>query len=260
MSDPFKDNPDLVACAQLVQKADPDRFQAAMAAPVAARPILFPLYAFNIEVSRAPWASKEDMISRMRLQWWTDALDEIEAGSIVRRHEVVTPLAHLLQGKDMLRLKSVVLAREQDLQRAPFTKWGDLDRYLDQTAGSLALETAQALGADPALMPEIATWARAAGFVRYLQAVPELEARGKLPLPDGRPEALAQQAKEQLEKLGNARSLASLSRGLGDAAPSVFEFWQAKPLLKRVEKDPRCVAEGRLSLSEFSKRWRLLFL
>ncbi|MDZ7907533.1 MAG: hypothetical protein U5N10_04435 [Gemmobacter sp.] len=43
------------ACAALVERADPERFAATMAADVADRPLLWPLYAFNIEVARAPW-------------------------------------------------------------------------------------------------------------------------------------------------------------------------------------------------------------
>ena len=68
---------DLIACADIVRRADPARFQAAMAAPVAARSVLFPIYAFNVEVARAPWVTSEPMIAEMRLQWWVDALEEI---------------------------------------------------------------------------------------------------------------------------------------------------------------------------------------
>ena len=82
------DTPDWHACAAIVEKGDPDRFLAAMAAPVAARRVLFPLYALNIEVARAPWVTEEAMIAEMRLQWWRDALAEIAAGGQVRRHEV----------------------------------------------------------------------------------------------------------------------------------------------------------------------------
>jgi len=84
------------ACAGIVQRGDPDRFLATMAAPVEARRVLFPLYAFNVEVARAPWASEEPLIAEMRLQWWADALDEIAKAGTVRRHEVVDALAPIL--------------------------------------------------------------------------------------------------------------------------------------------------------------------
>ena len=87
---------DVNACAAIVQRGDPDRFMATMAAPVAARRVLFPLYAFNVEVARAPWVTEESMIAEMRLQWWRDAVEEVAKGGVVRRHEVVTPLAEVL--------------------------------------------------------------------------------------------------------------------------------------------------------------------
>ena len=84
---------DVIECAKLVQSRDPIRFRAAMAAPLPLRTRLFTLFAFNIEMSKAAWASKEPMIAEMRLQWWYDALDEIAKGGLVRRHYVITPLA-----------------------------------------------------------------------------------------------------------------------------------------------------------------------
>ena len=94
----------LQACADLVRKGDPDRFLAAMAAPPAARRVLFPLYAFNVEVSRAPWLTSESMIAEMRLQWWRDVLEEIRAGGAVRRHEVVDALVPVLDAEGAAQL------------------------------------------------------------------------------------------------------------------------------------------------------------
>ena len=99
---------DIAACAALVQKADPDRFAATMAAKPAAREKLLPIYAFNVEVARAPWVTQESMIAEMRLQWWRDALEEIKAGGMVRRHEVVTPLALVLDGESAALLDQLI--------------------------------------------------------------------------------------------------------------------------------------------------------
>lgn len=246
---------DLFACAQIVEKGDPERFVAAMAAPVRAREVLFPLYAFNVEVSRAPWVTQEPMIAQMRLQWWLDALDEIEAGGFVRRHEVVTPLAQALNGVDLAHLRAAVEAREADLEKAPFADEAALLDYLDRTAGGIALTALAALGAR-AGDAAVSAWARGAALVRYLQAVPELEARGKLPLPDGRPEAVARLASEQLAEMRG--SLRALRRSQGAAGVALREFAQARPLLALVARDPAAVAEGRVMLSEFRRRWHLL--
>ena len=64
----------LAACAAMVARGDPDRFLAVMAAPVTVRARLLPLYAFNLEVARAPWVTDEALIAEMRLQWWRDVV------------------------------------------------------------------------------------------------------------------------------------------------------------------------------------------
>ncbi|SMX50043.1 squalene/phytoene synthase family protein [Maliponia aquimaris] len=247
---------DLYACAQIVERGDPERFVAAMAAPVAARAVLFPLYAFNVEVARAPWVTQEPMIARMRLQWWLDALDEIAAGGFVRRHEVVTPLAQALTGVDVARLRALVEARERDLERAPFADAAALLDYLERTSGGLALTALAALGAPADRLADAVPYARGAGLVRYLRAVPDLEARGKLPLPDGRAETLAALARDQLRAMPG--SLRRLRRSFGPAGAALRECAQARPLLQLVARDPGSVSEGRLALSEFRRRWALL--
>ncbi|PKP73045.1 MAG: phytoene synthase, partial [Alphaproteobacteria bacterium HGW-Alphaproteobacteria-6] len=47
----------LAACAEMVRAGDPDRFAATMAAAPAIRDRLWPLYAANLEIARAPWAA-----------------------------------------------------------------------------------------------------------------------------------------------------------------------------------------------------------
>ncbi|MFM7443344.1 MAG: squalene/phytoene synthase family protein, partial [Tabrizicola sp.] len=68
------------ACAELVSRGDPDRFRAVMAAPAFARAQLLPLYAFNLEVARAPWVTEEPLIAEMRLQWWRDVVENAASG------------------------------------------------------------------------------------------------------------------------------------------------------------------------------------
>jgi len=60
----------LEACRDLVEAADRDRFDVTVLAPENVQKILWPLYAFNVEVSRAPWVTQEPMIAEIRLQWW----------------------------------------------------------------------------------------------------------------------------------------------------------------------------------------------
>lgn len=233
---------DTLACAALVQKGDPDRFRAAMAAPVAARRVLFPLYAFNVEVARAPWVTKEPMIAQMRLQWWRDALGEIAVRGVVRRHEVVTPLATILSPDLAEMLDALVVARHRDIENAMFDDAASLSTYLDHTSGHLTWAAARALGADPACEPVVRDAAWALGLMNYLRAIPTLESAGRQPLPDGRPAAIAALARDGLARLERARR----ARGKVPVA-AMLPLTGVAAGLQRAARRPGDVAMGHLA-------------
>lgn len=240
----------VAACADAVARGDRDRFMAAMAARPKARAVLFPLYAFNLEVARAPWRASEPMIAEMRLQWWRDALGEIEAGGVVRAHEVTTPLAGLLDAEGARILDKLVVARRWDVYRDPFEDAAHFEDYLDASSAGLFWVAARALGSDREAEVRNIGWA--AGLAAYLVAVPELEARGRVPLVDGRPEAVAALAQAGLERLGDGRA----DRAAG---PALLSAWQARGILERAARAPGRVAEGRLLASEFRRRVGLMW-
>ncbi|EIE51555.1 hypothetical protein C357_08561, partial [Citreicella sp. 357] len=194
---------DLIACAQLVERGDPDRFAATMAAPAPARAALFAIYAFNVEVARAPWLTQESMIAEMRLQWWRDALEEIRKGGLVRRHEVVTPLAHVIDAGSADLLDRLVGARRWDIYKDPFEDAAHFTRYLEETSGHLVAAAARALGGLPQTVALDAGYA--SGLAQFLRAVPELEAQNRVPLVDGRPDAVAALARGGLDRLARVR-------------------------------------------------------
>ncbi|QFS82781.1 Squalene/phytoene synthase [Roseivivax sp. THAF40] len=247
---------DLIACAALVERGDPARFRAVMAAPVPARARLFPIYAFNLEVARAPWVTSEAMIGEMRLQWWRDALAEIAAGGMVRRHEVVTPLALSLAPGMAERLDLSVGARRWDLYRDAFEDQAHLERYIEETGGLLLEAAASALGFVDGAVARDAGYA--AGLAAFLRAVPELEAKGRRPLVDGRPAAVASLAKGGLERLKRARA----GRGAvsSEAAPAFLATWEAEPILKLAARDPARVADGTLELNPARSAARLAWI
>ncbi|GGB97091.1 phytoene synthase [Marivita lacus] len=246
---------DLIACAQLVERGDPDRFAATMAASVEARKVLFPIYAFNVEVSRAPWLTQEAIIAEMRLQWWTDALEEIASGGLVRRHEVVTSLAHVLDANSARQLQRVTQARLWDVYRDPFEDQAAFSRYIEDTSASLLLAASQALGNQ---MPDALTdLGYATGLAQFLRAVPELERLGRRPLVDGRPDAVRALAAEGLERLAQSRR--ARSQIPAKAGPIALTAWQAGPILKQARSDPRRVADGTLGMPEAHKKLRLMW-
>jgi phytoene/squalene synthetase len=240
----------LEACAEIVRRGDPDRFLAAMAAPALARKVLFPLYAFNVEVSRAPWMTAEPLIAEMRLQWWRDALDEIAEDRPVRRHEVATPLAEVLDPQAARFLDGLVAARRLDIERAPLAEGTALTAYLDATGGNLAWVGARALGARREGAVRDVAWAGA--LANYLRAVPQLAAHGRAPLPaSAAPVALAG---EGLARLQRGRSGVEAA-----AVPALLWAWQAEAVLRRARERPEAVAEGTLELSEFRRRLSLMW-
>jgi phytoene/squalene synthetase len=233
---------DLTACASIVQRGDPLRFRTAMLAPVAQRGALFALYAFNVEVSRAPWVTQEALIAEMRLQWWRDALDEIAQGGTVRRHEVATPLAQAITPAQAVMLDDLVTARRWDIYRDPFEDAADLTRYIDQTAGHVMQVAAALLGQAEEAPVRLA--ARASGIGAWLRAIPALEAAGRVPLLDGTPAGVAALAQEGLDALHKAR------KGRGAVAractPALLTATAAEPALRHAYRHPQAVISGAL--------------
>jgi len=228
---------------------DPDRFLAVMAAPPRARPVLAALYAFNLEVARAPWVTGEPMIAEMRLQWWRDALEEIAAAGPVRAHPVTGALAAVLDAEGSEALDRLVAARRFDIYRDAHASEAAFEAYLDATAGGLHWTAARLLGARAE--DDVRAVARASGLANLLLAIPALEAAGRKPLVDGRPEAVSRLAAGALDRLKAARPDRA-------ARPALLATWRAGGILARAARDPARVAAGALAGSEFARRGGLL--
>jgi len=245
---------DIIACADLVRRADPPRFQAAMAAPVAARAVLFPIYAFNVEVARAPWVTRDPMIAEMRLQWWRDVLSEIAEGRAVRRHEVATPLARVVGAEGAALLDALIEARRWDIYRDPFADQAAFLRYIEATSANLILAAAQALG--PADADVIRDAGYALGLANWFRAIPALQAAGRRPLLDDRPEAVAQLASEGLRRLVIARARReTISTG---ARAALLPLWETGPLLRLARRAPQTIPTGALTMVPIRSRMTLI--
>lgn len=243
----------LSACAAIVQRADPDRFLACMAAPVAVRARLFPLFAFNVEVARAPWVTQEPLIAQMRLQWWQDAVEEIAAGKTLRQHEVVGPLAAAMDGlppeSRSAPFKALIAARQWDIYDAPFADDAAFMAHLEDTSGGLMWLACGARGPER-LIRGVGV---AHGIASWLTAAPELAARGRVPLVDESDDALRGLARRGLGLLAAARGA-----DFGPAVPVLRTAWRAPALLRQVLAAPGRVSAGTLGTSEFQRRASLL--
>ena len=233
---PMRFSDELNACAALVEKGDPWRFRTVMAAPVAARAKLFPLYAFNVEVSRAPYVTAEPMIAEMRLQWWRDALEEIANGA-PRRHEVVTPLAEILTPAQATALDALVAARRWDCYKDPFDDQAALQTYLRDTSGTLMATACDILGGSRETSE---TRGFGLGVANWLTAIPALEAAKRIPLVDGTPAAVSAFAKTGLQALQSKTQIPK------EARPALWPAMGAARVLKTAIKDPTQVANDTL--------------
>ena len=245
---------DILACARLLERGDAARFRAVMAAPAPVRPKLFAIFAFNLEVTRAPWVTQEPMIAEMRLQWWQDALGEIAAGGDVRRHEVVTPLADALSVQAAEDLRDLVTARRWDIYREPFTDAGDFGSYLRHTSGRLLRVAAQALGPADSILVE--DFGSAVGLANFFTAVPALIAAGRQPLLDPSPEAIRALAERGLQQLVKAR--AARGEVSPQAGAALLCGSAAKGVLVQAQRAPEQVISGLQPPAPFAERLGLL--
>ena len=246
------------ACAALVERGDPDRFAATMAAPVAARARLWPLYAFNLEIARAPYASPEPLVAEMRLQWWVDMTGAMAAGQGGVTGDVAQCLAQVVAqtGLPAGLLVGMAEARRWEVWTEPFADAAHFADYLDATAGNLMWAAALALGAGAGAEPVVRDFAWGAGLANWLRALPELAAKGRKPLVDGRASAVQALARDGLARIAAARANRHLLART--AVPALWPGFAARALLKQALAEPDRVAEGRLQISDFQRSSALI--
>ncbi len=243
-------------CARIVERGDPDRFAALMAAPLGLRVRLFPLYALNVEVARAPWVTQETGIAEIRLQWWRDAVAGIGATGPVRAHEVVAPLAVVVRGAGLPPglLDAMIAARRWDIYDEGFADAVRFEAHIGAVSGHLMWAAARIAGAPDTLERSVREVAHASGVANWLLAIPDLEARGRRPLVDGRPGAVADLARQARRRLRAARRV-----DFGPAVPVLRTAWRADGILRRAAADPGRVAAGTLGGAEIARRTGLMW-
>ncbi len=161
------------------------------------------------------------------------------------------------RGLSPVVMDRLIEARRWDIYRDPFADEAAFDAYLEDTGAGLMWLAVQALGGDaPAEGPaRDAGWA--AGLAAFLRAIPELERRGRVPLLDGRPQALTELARRGLARLARAR--AARGRVPREAGAALLAGWQTRAILMQAEREPARVARGLLGLSGFSAKAGLIW-
>jgi phytoene synthase len=170
-------------CGTLVREHDRDRWLASLFAPAEKRPHLHALYGFNIEIARIRDVVSDPMPGEIRMQWWSEALEDAARGDVVAH-----PVAHAFLdtiakcGLPQGRFAALIEARRFDLYDDPMPDTPALVAYCDATASCLVSAAAQILAGERA-----AETSHAAGIAYamtgLLRALPFHAARGQCFVP-----------------------------------------------------------------------------
>lgn len=242
----------LESCRQIAKTYDYERYCACLFAPSDQQWKLFTLLAAVHEIAKTAEVVSDPMIGLIRLQWWQEALDGIEAGT-PREHEVVQPLNALhLEGHSLEPLRGVISAREADLEPDSFPDTDAFKSYCRETSGTLFAMISGILRGDEAKAVHVGTaWA----MLGSIRAGRYLLSRGRNPFPSdllAEEGTSAQQLRQSMDEAvltRIARHVASLVRGelaaadgshIGGRAANLPVFLlksDLKKLLHKLEKN-----------------------
>ncbi|WP_374763851.1 phytoene/squalene synthase family protein [Yunchengibacter salinarum] len=188
-------------CRGSVRQDDPDRYLVSLFCPAESQAALWAIHAFNQEIGKTRESVSDPTLGQIRLQWWRESLEAIEAGT-PRRHPVVEALARI-EGFDGLYpiLIDMIDAREQDLFDTGPDDFDALADYTRRAAGGVTVAAMWVLGAqDDHLVAGRAAGA-AFGMTGLIRATAYHSALGtsRLPQEDVTRAGLAPEAARQKE-------------------------------------------------------------
>jgi len=166
-----------------LRRVDEDRWLAARFATRDVRPKLTAVYALNYEIARTAWAVKNETLGDIRLAFWREAIEEIHAGKAPRAHPALEGYAAAKPNDAMLEAwRTLIAARESDLQATPFANWPELQSYVEAAAGGvfrIAIELCIAGAERPKQLGVFTAKAgQAWGYAGLVRALPYWSKRG----------------------------------------------------------------------------------
>jgi phytoene synthase len=257
-------------CEAEVRAHDRDRYLATLFAPAEARPHLFALYAFNLEVAQVRERIHEPMAGEVRLQWWREAVEGTRAGEAAA-HPVAAALLDTIERRSLARhlLSELVDGRSFDLYDDPMPTLAVLEAYVDATSGELIRLAASVLSSRRSGVVDAATHAgRAYAFTGLLRAFALHASRGQLYVPLdllGRHGVTRDQAISGSATPGLRAALAEL-RALGNSTPHAIRsvlpgapaFLQPRcRYLSRMERAGYDPFHIRIEVPQWRRQWTL---
>jgi phytoene synthase len=256
-------------CAELVRKADRDRFLASLFAPAQHRDALYALYAFNVEIARVREAAREALPGEIRLQWWSDVLNG-ERGGEAAANPVAAALSATIERHCLVAeaLSDLIAARRFDLYDEPMATIADLEAYAGKTSSALIALAAQILGADACAAAVPAGIAQAVTVLirafplhaarRQLFVPIELLERHKV-LPDeifaGKSSTGLNAALAELHSLARRHLAVAHERVMALPREALPAFLPIAPVRPSLDRLARCDAFAPVELSLWRRQW-----
>ncbi|GAA5917982.1 hypothetical protein JCM6882_004879 [Rhodosporidiobolus microsporus] len=143
----------LAYATDLVRRADHEAIYVSYFYPAAVRPAYLALRALNVELASLPDQVSNQIVGRMRFQWWKEALKGVDEGN-APPHPLVALLAALPQRPFLssYHFSRLIGSREAHFLSPTFASLGDLAEYAAGTQASLLYLLLQATAANPSLL------------------------------------------------------------------------------------------------------------
>ncbi|KAL6422072.1 hypothetical protein ACFW04_010852 [Cataglyphis niger] len=161
-------------CLQLVRKNDYENFLCTLLLPHSIKSAAFAIRAFNVEVAQVEDQVSDNKIGAMRLQFWTDALNNIYNNE-PPRSPVSLELHRILQRHKLSKhyFKRLIDARLNKLSNSIFVNLESLEKYCDYTSSSIYFLLLEAHGTANVNSDHAAShFGKAHGLVTSIRSVP----------------------------------------------------------------------------------------
>lgn len=161
-------------CLELVRKNDYENFLCTLLLPHNIKSATFAIRAFNVEVAQVEDQVSDNRIGAMRLQFWTDAVNNIYNDQ-PPRNPVSLELHRILQRHKLSKryFKRLIDARLNKLSNSIFVDLESLERYCDYTASSIYYLILEVNGTANVNADHAAShFGKAHGLVTLIRSVP----------------------------------------------------------------------------------------
>ena len=248
--------------ARTVWNGDRDKFMAAVISPSRFRQILFPIFAFNYEISRIAFQSSEPILAEIKFKWWQEELTSIKNNKLNNKHEILVSLSKIIT-KNNIPIElfiEIINARRFDIYNDPHDNFEAQADYIKQIFSSLfeICLHASSSSVNKKKITCVREYGYALGVTNLLIALPALIAVGKNPLymESSQEDSIKKVARSGLQALFDGR------KWLNDCGtefrPILFSACTINTTLGKVLNNPEFVAQNKIHPSTFYKGFRLL--